>query len=241
MTSSNFISPVVKWAGGKRQLLSEILPLLPEHFTTYCEPFLGGGAVLFSLQPYAAIVNDINPDLITAYEVIRDNVDLLVESLKMHVNTPEYFYSIRSLDRNKTEYQALSKIEQASRLLFLNKTCFNGLFRVNSSGEFNSPYGYYRNPNFINEPVLRAVSNYFNTNNIEFYCEDFSETLQRIKKDGFVYLDPPYDPVSDTSDFTSYNKGGFNKNDQIRLKQCCDKLSQHNIKFLLSNSATEFI
>lgn len=241
VTSSNFISPILKWAGGKRQLLSEIFPLLPEHFTTYCEPFLGGGAVLFSLQPSTAIVNDINTDLITAYKVIRDNVDLLVESLKMHINTPEYFYSVRSLDRNKTEYQALSKIEQASRLLFLNKTCFNGLFRVNSSGEFNSPYGYYRNPNFINEPALRAVSNYFNTNNIEFYCEDFSETLLRVKKGGFVYLDPPYDPVSVTADFTGYNKGGFNKNDQNRLKQCCDKLSQHNIKFLLSNSATEFI
>lgn len=241
VTSSNFISPILKWAGGKRQLLSEIFPLLPEHFTTYCEPFLGGGAVLFSLQPSTAIVNDINTDLINAYGVIRDNVDLLVESLKMHVNTPEYFYSVRSLDRNKTEYQALSKIEQASRLLFLNKTCFNGLFRVNSSGEFNSPYGYYRNPNFINEPALRAVSNYFNTNNIEFYCEDFSETLLRVKKGGFVYLDPPYDPVSVTADFTGYNKGGFNKNDQNRLKQCCDKLSQQNIKFLLSNSATEFI
>ena len=117
---------------------------------------MGGGAVLFSLQPSAVIVNDINPDLIIAYEVIRDNVDLLVESLKKHINTPEYFYSIRSLDRNKAHYQSLSKIKQASRLIFLNKTCFNGLFRVNSSGEFNSPYGYYRNPillmNLVYEP-----------------------------------------------------------------------------------------
>lgn len=241
MSRNKLVAPVVKWVGGKRQLLDEIIPLLPKRITTYCEPFLGGGAVLFSIQPSKAIVNDLNVDLITVYEVIRDDVEALIESLKKHKNTSEYFYTIRDMDRDKASYQALSKIEKASRLIYLNKTCFNGLFRVNSSGEFNSPFGHYKNPNIVNEPILRAVSKYFNANNIVFYSEDFAETLSRVRTGGFVYLDPPYDPVSDTASFTGYNKGGFDRNEQIRLKHCCDELTRRGIKFLLSNSATEFI
>ncbi|MBS7307086.1 MAG: Dam family site-specific DNA-(adenine-N6)-methyltransferase [Eubacteriales bacterium] len=146
MVKNKLVIPFVKWVGGKRQLLDEIIPLLPKHFTTYCEPFLGGGAVLFSIQPSKAIVSDLNIDLITAYEVIRDDVEALIESLKKHENTTEYFYAVRDMDMDKTSYQALSRIEKASRLIYLNKTCFNGLFRVNSSGEFNSPFGHYKNP-----------------------------------------------------------------------------------------------
>lgn len=238
---NKLVVPVVKWVGGKRQLLSEITPLLPKHFSTYCEPFLGGGAVLFSVQPSKAIVNDLNTDLITVYEVIRDDADALIESLKKHENTAEYFYAIRDMDRDKANYQTLSKIEKASRLIYLNKTCFNGLFRVNSSGEFNSPFGHYKNPNIVNEPVLKAVSRFFNTSHISFYNEDFAITLGRLRKGSFVYLDPPYDPISDTANFTGYNKGGFDRKEQIRLKQCCDALSARGIKFLLSNSATDFI
>lgn len=241
MSKNQLVMPVVKWVGGKRQLLSEITPLLPKRISTYCEPFLGGGAVLFSLQPSKAIVNDVNTDLITVYEVIRDNIDELINSLKKHQNTSEYFYMIRDIDRDKEQYRNLSKIEKASRLLYLNKTCFNGLFRVNSSGEFNSPFGHYKNPNIVNEPILRAVNRYFNSNSINFYSEDFSVTLNRLKKGSFVYLDPPYDPISDTANFTGYNKGGFDKNEQIRLKQCCDDLNRRGIKFMLSNSATNFI
>lgn len=213
MVKNKLVIPFVKWVGGKRQLLDEIIPLLPKHFTTYCEPFLGGGAVLFSIQPSKAIVSDLNIDLITAYEVIRDDVEALIESLKKHENTTEYFYAVQDMDRDKTSYQALSRIEKASRLIYLNKTCFNGLFRVNSSGEFNSPFGHYKNPNIVNEPVLRAVSKYFNASSITFYSVDFSETLSRIGKGGFVYLDPPYNPISDTASFTGYNKGGFNRDE----------------------------
>lgn len=241
MAKNRSVAPVVKWVGGKRQLLDEITPMLPKRITSYCEPFLGGGAVLFSVQPSKAIVNDLNSDLITVYRVIRDDVESLIESLKKHENTSEYFYAIRDLDRDKAGYQALSQVEKASRTIYLNKTCFNGLFRVNSSGEFNSPFGHYKNPNIVNEPVLRAVNKYFNTKNIEFYNEDFAETLDRVGKGGFVYLDPPYDPVSDTASFTGYSKGGFDRDEQIRLKRCCDELSKRNVKFLLSNSATEFI
>ena len=241
MAKNKLVAPVVKWVGGKRQLLSEISPLLPKRITSYCEPFLGGGAVLFSIQPSKAIVNDLNSDLITVYEVIRDDVEELIDNLKKHENSSEYFYTIRDMDRNKETYAAMSKVERASRLIYLNKTCFNGLFRVNSSGEFNSPFGHYKNPNIVNEPVLRAVNKYFSSSNITFCNEDFAVTLGRISKGSFVYLDPPDDPVSDTANFTGYNRGGFDRNEQIRLKQCCDELTQRGVKFMLSNSATTFI
>ena len=135
-------APVVKWVGGKRQLLPQILPLIPKRMTAYCEPFLGGGAVLFALQPKRALVNDLNQDLITVYRVIKEDADALIEHLSRHENTPEYFYRIRDLDRDKEAYAALSDVEKASRLLYLNKTCYNGLFRVNASGAFNSPSGH---------------------------------------------------------------------------------------------------
>ncbi len=202
MPKNKLVAPVVKWVGGKRQLLEEITPKLPKRITTYCEPFLGGGAVLFSLQPKTAIVNDLNADLMLVYEVIRDNVELLIVALEKHENTAEYFYRIRDLDRDKTSYLEMSAVERASRIIYLNKTCYNGLFRVNSSGEFNSPFGHYKNPNIVNAPVLRAVSKYFAANNIQLLHEDFETVLRQVPRGGFVYLDPPFDPVSDSASFT---------------------------------------
>ena len=234
-------APVVKWVGGKRQLLPQILPLIPKRMTAYCEPFLGGGAVLFALQPRRALVNDLNQDLITVYRVIKENADALIEHLSRHENTPEYFYRIRDLDRDREAYAALSDVEKASRLLYLNKTCYNGLFRVNASGAFNSPYGHYRRPNIVNEQTIRGVSRYFNSCDITFFSEDFAAVLDRVPRGGFVYLDPPYDPVSDTASFTGYNRGGFGREEQVRLKACCDALTARGVKFLLSNSATPFI
>ena len=144
------------------------------------------------------------------------------------------------MDRDES-YQDLSPVQRASRIIYLNKTCYNGLFRVNSSGEFNTPFGYYKNPNIVNEPVLRAVHNYFRFSKISLSCQDYESVLDKLPKNAFVYLDPPYDPVSDTANFTGYNKGGFGKEEQRRLKECCDRLNQRKIKFLLSNSSTEFI
>ena len=241
MQKDKLVAPVVKWVGGKRQLLREITPLLPHEMTSYCEPFLGGGAVFFSMQPSRAVVNDLNRDLMTVYQVIRDDVEALICSLEQHKNTTEYFYALRDMDRDRTAYQEMSATEKASRFLYLNKTCFNGLFRVNSAGEFNAPFGRYKNPNIVNAQVLRAVSAYFNANQISFYSEDFAGILSRMEAGSFVYLDPPYDPVSDTASFTGYQKGGFDRTDQRRLKECCDELTQRGVKFLLSNSATAFI
>lgn len=241
MRKNKLVAPVLKWVGGKRQLLETFEPLLPSKITTYYEPFVGGGALLFHLQPNVAYVNDINPDLIRVYTVIKENVEALIAELEKFENTAEYFYSVRDWDRDKAQYSALTDVQKAARVLYLNKTCFNGLYRVNNAGEFNSPFGNYRNPNIVNAPVLRAVSAYFNSADIHLSSMDYSEILNDIPTGAFVYLDPPYDPISETASFTGYSKGGFSKNDQIELRKCCDKLTERGIKFMLSNSATEFI
>lgn len=241
MAKNKLVMPVVKWVGGKRQLLPALTPLLPKRISNYCEPFLGGGALLFWKQPKRAVVNDINSDLIQMYKVIRDEVEELIVALSKHKNDQDYFYEVRSWDRDKTTYSLLSDVERAARIIFLNKTCYNGLYRVNNAGEFNTPFGYYKNPNIVNAPTLRAVSKYFKESNISFYCKDYGEVLDKLPKGSFVYLDPPYDPVSDTANFTGYVRGGFLREDQIMLREWCDELNSRGIKFMLSNSSTEFI
>lgn len=234
-------APVVKWVGGKRQLLQALTPLLPKRRTPYCEPFVGGGALLFQLQPAVAYVNDINEDLISLYEVIRDDVESLILDLQQHRNEASYFYAIRDWDRDRERYDTLSRVQKASRIIYLNKTCYNGLFRVNNAGQFNTPFGHYKKPNIVNEGTLRAVSKYFNRASVTFSSLDYAEVLAKLPKGAFAYLDPPYDPVSDTANFTGYAKGGFTRADQIRLRECCDELTRRGIKFMLSNSATGFI
>lgn len=241
MRKDKLVAPVVKWVGGKRQLLNDLIPLLPKRMTAYCEPFVGGGALFFYLQPSKAVINDINQELIHLYEVIRDDVEGLITELKQYQNEAEMFYSVRDWDRDTAFYQDLSKVKKASRVIYLNKTCYNGLFRVNSAGEFNTPFGNYKNPNIVNADVLRAVSKYFNKAEISFFNRDYARVLERLPKGAFAYLDPPYDPVSETASFTGYSKGGFGRHEQIRLRECCDELNRRGIKFMLSNSATDFI
>lgn len=241
MAKNKLVMPVVKWVGGKRQLIDEIKSRIPKTFKTYYEPFFGGGAVLFALQPKKAVINDLNDSLIKTYKVIKDNSDELIASLSLHENTSDYFYEIRNEDLYPETFNLKSDVEVASRLIYLNKTCFNGLFRVNSSGHFNTPFGNYKNPNIVNEPVIRAVSKYFNDNEITILNGDFAIACQEAKKGDFVYLDPPYDPVSDTASFTGYNAGGFGSEEQIRLRDLCVELDEKGVKFLLSNSATKFI
>ncbi len=239
---NRLVAPFVKWVGGKRQIMSSITKLMPKNIKeyTYIEPFVGGGAVLFQLQPKNGVINDFNKELINTYQVIKNNIDELIEDLKTHKNTSDYFYDIRSLDR-EDDFEKLSKVKRASRVLYLNKTCFNGLYRVNNAGEFNAPFGHYKNPNIVNEPTLKAVSNYLNSNNIKILTGDYSEALKLADENSFVYLDPPYHPISEGSNFTGYVQGGFNMYDQVDLRVACDELNKKGIKFLLSNSASPFI
>ena len=235
------VAPVLKWVGGKRQLLPSIKKKLPKKIESYCEPFVGGGAVLFELQPQKAIVNDINSDLILVYTVIRDDVEELIKLLETYPNEEQFYYDFRNIDRDPVKYGKLSSLEKAARIIFLNKTCYNGLYRVNNSGEFNSPFGRYKNPNIVNATGLRAVSEYFNSADVILHSGDFSCVLENLTEDTFVYFDPPYDPVSQTSSFTGYSKGAFGREQQIRLREYCDMLDSRNIKFMLSNSATDFV
>lgn len=239
---NKLVTPFLKWVGRKKQLIPTIVTHLPKNINelTYVEPFIGGGAVLFHLQPKNAIINDFNEELINVYEVIKNNLDELIEDLKKHKNEHDYFYEIRSLDRNDN-FKNLSKVERASRVIYLNKTCYNGLYRVNNAGEFNSPFGRYKNPNIVNEPTLKAVSKYLNSNNIMIKNGDYNDVLKTLDKNSFVYLDPPYHPISESSNFTGYIQGGWDAFDQIRLREVCDELNAKGIKFLLSNSSAQLI
>jgi DNA adenine methylase len=233
--------PFVKWAGGKRQLLPEIEKHLPEKFNCYFEPFLGGGALLFHLldenQKLKGYVSDLNSDLVLAYVTIRDKIEDLLKSLQKHSdkyfsNSKNYYYSIR-------ETNPKSQVEKVSRLLFLNRTCFNGLYRVNSKGKFNVPLGRYSNPNIVQEENLRAVHHFLNKNKISIKCQDFATTVDNAKKGDFVYFDPPYQPVSKTANFTSYTNNNFGLNDLKRLAKVSSYLAKKGVKVLLSNSSSK--
>ena len=242
MAENKLVVPFLKWAGGKRQLMPEIRKMLPRGVANhpYYEPFIGGGALFFELLPKRAVINDYNEELINVYTVIRDNPSELIEDLKRHKNTAEYFYKIRAIDRQPL-FSNLTRIERASRIIYLNKTCYNGLYRVNNAGEFNSPFGRYKNPNIVNEPVIKAVSKYLNSSQIQISSCDYALILKDIPTDSFVYLDPPYHPISESSSFTGYVQGGWDEGDQLRLRDVCNRLRDNGIKFLLSNSASDFI
>ncbi|NWJ77990.1 DNA adenine methylase [Marine Group I thaumarchaeote] len=233
--------PFVKWAGGKRQLLHELERNYPKKFDTYFEPFLGGGAVMFNLlakhPDMKCHVSDLNSDLILTYVAIRDKVTEVIESLENHSkkyqkNTNFYYYHVR-------ESEPTSQIEKVSKLIFLNKTCFNGLYRVNRKGKFNVPLGRYTNPNIVNKENLLTASQILQSSNLEFFCRDFETILHDIKKGDFVYFDPPYQPVSNTANFTSYTNRNFTDDDLERLVNLAEKLDSIGCKVLLSNSKSK--
>lgn len=231
--------PPIKWVGGKRQLLSQLGPLTPKSFGHYYEPFLGGGALFFSLKPNKATLIDLNPELINLYQVIKDNPQELTEHLSRHVNEHDYYYAIRALDRDKDAFNKLSNIERASRFMFLNRTGYNGLWRVNSKGENNVPYGRYSNPTIVDAENILLCSKALKHATIK--CSDFSSIKRNLKANDFVYFDPPYQPVNATSSFTSYTKLGFGEDMQIKLKELCDYINSIGGYFMVSNSYTPLI
>jgi len=227
--------PFLKWAGGKSRLIQQYIPYLPKSYKNYYEPFLGGGAVFFHLQPNVALLTDINAELITTYCCVRDNVEELIYILKEHKNrhNRDYYYSVRA----NFEFTGL---EQAARLIYLNKTCFNGLYRVNSQGKFNVPLGRYENPNICPEDLLRAASAALSTSEIK--QADFADILNyATSSDDFVFCDPPYHPISNTSYFTGYSQNSFDKKDQECLRDICVELASRGVKVMVCNSDCEFI
>lgn len=230
--------PFLKWPGGKRQLIRELLRHIPKKYGRYFEPFVGGGALFFSVKPEYGYISDINPELINAYEVVQNNVEELIESLKKHKNTEKYFYQLRDADRTE-EYKYWSKVERASRLIYLNKTCFNGLYRMNSDGHFNVPYGFYKNPNIVDEHNLIACSALLKKT--EIALASFETIEKKARKGDFVYFDPPYVPLNKTSSFTKYYKDDFDLDAQFALRELCDRLTSKGVLFMLSNSYTETV
>lgn len=230
--------PIVKWVGGKRQLMFELIKNMPKSYNRYFEPFIGGGALFFELQPEQAYISDMNEELINLYSVVRDNVYELIKDLSKHEVSKEYFLEIRNIDRTE-QYTELSDVERASRFIYLNRTCFNGMYRVNSQGQFNVPFGHYKNPRIIDENNLLNCSELLKKTEIK--CADFSEILTKVKKGDLVYFDPPYVPLNDTSSFTSYTKYGFDINMQFKLRDVCDELDNKGVKFMLSNSDTKLV
>ncbi|WP_457679710.1 DNA adenine methylase [Thermovibrio sp.] len=223
--------PFVKWAGGKRQLLKHLLFFSPKRFNRYFEPFVGGGALFFSLMPSKAVISDLNCELINAYLVIKERVEELIESLRKHRNEESYYYEVRSLNPNE-----LSPVERASRFIFLNKTCFNGLYRENSKGKFNVPFGRYKRPNICDEENLRAVSAFLNSIEVEILSASYKEVCKLPQRGDFVYLDPPYIPTSKTSSFTSYTGKGFDEREHLELSRVFRELSNRGCFVMLSNA-----
>jgi DNA adenine methylase len=236
------VQPFLKWAGGKRQLIPIIKKYVPKSYTQYYEPFVGAGAVLFSLQPKKSVVNDTNSELINCYKVIKDQPQDLLKLCQQHGqnNSKDYYYELRSQDR-QSGFDNLSPVQRAARIIYLNKTCFNGLFRVNSQGQFNVPYGNYAKPVIADPAIIKAVSAFLNQKSVRIFEGDFEKSVKTARKGAFIYFDPPYHPISDTSSFTGYSINGFGEREQERLKCLCDKLSDRGCNVLVSNSNTPFI
>ncbi|MEH2392355.1 MAG: DNA adenine methylase [Nostoc sp.] len=227
--------PFLKWAGGKSRLIQQYIPYFPKSYKNYYEPFLGGGAVFFYLQPSAAILTDINAELINTYCCVRDDVEELISLLKEHKirHNKDYYYSVRNNSGGTC-------VEKAARIIYLNKTCFNGLYRVNSQGKFNVPLGRYENPNICHENLLRLAS--IALSHAEIQRADFTEVLNHAtSSDDFVFFDPPYHPISETSYFTAYNQNCFSKKDQELLRDTCAELVSRGVKVMVCNSDSEFI
>lgn len=236
--------PFLKWAGGKRLLLPHIYEFIDREIIDkkcFYEPFVGGGSVFLNLNPNKCVINDLNEELINVYRVIKDNPFELIELLKEHkeLHNKEYYYMVRAYDRDEEKYKQMSNIEKAARTIYLNKTCYNGLYRVNRNGYFNTPVGRYVNPLICDEENILEVSSYLNKNKIKITSVDFEKAVKNARNGDFVYFDPPYD--YETSGFVGYVKEGFNRDDLRRLKITCDSLIKRGCKVLISNNDTTFV
>lgn len=238
--------PFIKWVGGKRGLLSQILPLIPKNFNNYFEPFVGGGALFFELYSLGHLKNknvylfDINSELINAYNVIKNTPQLLIKELEIfkEKHSKEFYYEVRVWDREEN-FLELDAVMRATRFIYLNKTCFNGLYRVNKKNQHNVPIGNYKNPNICDATTLYNASEALQ--NVTILNRSYKDILQYVTQDDFVYFDPPYYPLTETSSFTSYSEFEFLENEQFELFELFDKLNDMNVKVMHSNSDTHFI
>lgn len=235
-------SPFVKWAGGKSSLVPELLRNVPARFSHYHEPFLGGGALFFAIyacgRTFNAVLSDVNAELVNAYEIIRKTPEELIHVLSRLQGEYLHSKSRSSFYYEKRSERLTDPVQSAARLIFLNKTCYNGLYRVNSRGGFNVPFGRYKNPKILDSENIRAVSKALRETNTQLRCSDYKSAISDCGEKDFVYLDPPYQPKSKTSSFTDYTPGGFSEQDQVELAEEFKKLVERGCTVLLSNSET---
>lgn len=233
------LQPFTKWTGGKRKLLPILRSYMPEKFNCYFEPFVGGGALFFDLVPEKAVINDFNKELINTYRQIKENPIELINLLREHKekNSKEHYLEIRSADRDG-RIGNMSDVERAARLLYMLRVDFNGLYRVNAKNQFNVPYGKYKNPKIVDSELIHSISEYLNENDIRLLSTDFEFAVDDVKKGDFVYFDPPYVPLNETSSFTSYTHEGFSYREQIRLRDVFKKLNDWGAYVMLSNSSS---
>ena len=235
--------PFVKWAGGKRSIVDKLKKYAPEDFDTYYEPFVGGGAFLFELSPKKAVINDYNKELMNAYECIKDEnkLELIWKELNKYEtnHSEDFYYEIRNLDRDKKKFNKIPDYKRAARTIYLNKACFNGLYRVNRNNEFNVPFGKKDKVNTYDGQNLGIVHCILNFNDINISSLDFADAVKTAKKGDFIYLDPPYD--SDTNIFNDYTENGFGKEEQERLAKTFKELNDRGCYVMLSNHNTKLI
>jgi DNA adenine methylase len=243
LSLSMALTPFVKWAGGKRQLMTYLLELKPKNFNTYFEPFIGGGALFLELAPKEAVINDFNSELISVYKSLKskETFEVLYKLCKEHeaLHSEDYFYKIRALDTS-SDYTNQPSPTRAARCIYLNKACFNGLYRVNAKGQFNVPFNGKTKVKLFDEDNFQALHQYFLNNDISIHNGDYQAILDKPRKGDFVYFDPPYDVVGNQS-FTTYTKIGFGREEQTRLRDNFKNLSEKGVFVMLSNSNTEFI
>ena len=238
------LKPFVKWAGGKTQLIKKLLSYAPKHFNTYYEPFVGGGALFFALAPKNAVINDINQELMCVYKCLKDTkkynklISLLNEHEKNH--NEDYFLKIRNMDRDPN-YSNLDDSIRAARMIYLNKSCFNGLYRVNSKGLFNVPSGKKIKVNTFDRENFDKLKNYFKSNDIKLLSTTFENAVKTAKNGDFVYFDPPYDDIEEKKVFNSYDTSSFNWDMQVKLANCFKELDKKGVLVMLSNHNTKRI
>lgn len=236
------LQPFTKWTGGKRQLLPTLREFMPVKYNNYIEPFIGGGALFFDLAPKRAIVNDYNIELINCYQQIKKHPNELIELLTEHqkYNSKEYYLALRSADRDG-RIMDMTDVERAARIMYMLRVDFNGLYRVNAKNQFNVPYGRYKNPKIVDANLIVSISEYLNKNDIQILSGDFEKAVETVQAGDFVYFDPPYIPLSETSAFTSYTHTGFSFDDQIRLRGCFKELDKRGAFVMLSNSSSPLV
>ncbi|UTX65223.1 DNA adenine methylase [Streptococcus constellatus] len=236
------LQPFTKWTGGKRQLLGELRSYMPENYNRYFEPFVGGGALFFDLAPEQAVINDFNEELINAYRQIKDKPVDLIDLLLGHKenNSKDYYLELRAADRDG-RLASMTDVERAARILYMLRVDFNGLYRVNSKNQFNVPYGRYKNPKIVDVDLIHQISGYLNENDIEILQTDFADAVAGAKIGDFVYFDPPYIPLNETSSFTSYTHEGFSYEEQVRLRDTFKELTDRGVYVMLSNSSSPLV